>query len=168
MTEYTLDASPKIALDNRAYHLQTAAHSAVRNALLTGDLIRQPCKQCGLPAHAHHDSYYPDRHLDVRWLCPKHHSAWHIENEPEWPTVYEYAPPPPERAREGVSISRTGRPSCPWYWRARKAWYSTMAGKRYRLAREESEAMAMFDRMVAELRAAENRREVIAIADKTA
>src|SRR5690349_9971798 len=51
------------------------------------------CEQCGAePAQAHHDSYYPDRWLDVRWLCPNHHLEWHRENEPEWPSIFEFHP----------------------------------------------------------------------------
>ena len=53
------------------------AHNAVNNAIRDGKLVRQPCEKCGAWAHAHHDDY--DKPLDVRWLCPKHHSKEHHE-----------------------------------------------------------------------------------------
>jgi hypothetical protein len=74
-------------MDDRAYHLQAKAHSAVAKALHNGELTRQPCEVCGGKAQAHHDSYYPDQWLSVRWLCPKHHKDWHDQNEPVWPTI---------------------------------------------------------------------------------
>lgn len=53
-----------------------AAHIAVGNALRDGHLAKQPCEQCGsLDVHAHHDDY--NEPLKVRFLCPKHHQAWH-------------------------------------------------------------------------------------------
>lgn len=51
------------------------AHSGVNNAIRDGRLERQPCEACGARAHAHHDDY--SRPLDVRWLCPRHHSEHH-------------------------------------------------------------------------------------------
>ena len=79
-------------MDDRAYHLQCQAHRAVAHALEIAGIARQPCEVCGGHAQAHHDSYYPERWLDVRWLCAKHHKEWHDANEPEWPTIYEYHP----------------------------------------------------------------------------
>ena len=59
--------------------LKVAAHTAVRKAVVSGELIRKPCEVCGTQgAHAHHDDYAFQ--LDVRWLCPSHHTQWHKEN----------------------------------------------------------------------------------------
>lgn len=53
----------------------------VSRAIRKGDLVRGPCEVCGSPvSHAHHDDYAAP--LVVRWLCPKHHKAWHAENGP--------------------------------------------------------------------------------------
>lgn len=51
-----------------------AAHTAVRSALRSGKLVRQPCEKCGSThrVHAHHDDY--SKPLEVRWLCPEHHA----------------------------------------------------------------------------------------------
>lgn len=49
---------------------------AVRYALKTGKLVRQPCHVCGLEkAEAHHPDY--SRPLDVVWLCRPHHLEVH-------------------------------------------------------------------------------------------
>ena len=57
------------------------AHSKVRNAIMLGTLVPQPCEVCGEKlAEAHHDDY--NKPLEVRWLCKKHHSEWHILNKP--------------------------------------------------------------------------------------
>jgi hypothetical protein len=49
---------------------------AVKYALRTGKLVRQPCAECGeLNVHAHHADY--SRPLDVVWLCPTHHNEVH-------------------------------------------------------------------------------------------
>jgi hypothetical protein len=56
-----------------------AAHVKVGNAIRDGVLVPQPCEVCGeLQVHAHHTDY--DRQLDVMWLCPVHHKAWHKEH----------------------------------------------------------------------------------------
>lgn len=54
------------------------AHRAVAEAISGGNLLRQPCETCGAAALAHHDDYLQP--LDVRWLCRKHHRAWHKEH----------------------------------------------------------------------------------------
>lgn len=56
---------------------------AVSNALRAGQLVRQPCEICGsAPTDAHHDSYRPERQLDIRWLCHvchvEHHNACRV------------------------------------------------------------------------------------------
>jgi len=55
-----------------------AARLAVRRAIQSGTLVRQPCELCGSsPTHGHHDDY--SRPLHVRWLCPKHHREHHAK-----------------------------------------------------------------------------------------
>jgi hypothetical protein len=56
-----------------------AAHVAVYQAIKQGKLTRLPCEACGAAnSEAHHDDYA--KKLDVRWLCPRHHRAWHAEH----------------------------------------------------------------------------------------
>lgn len=51
------------------------ARSAVSNAIRDGRLGRGQCEICCDWAHAHHEDY--SKPLEVRWLCPKHHSEEH-------------------------------------------------------------------------------------------
>lgn len=133
-------------MDQRAYHLQTQAHSAVQYALQRGTLARQPCEKCGVGAQAHHDSYWPEKWLEVRWLCPLHHREWHEHNEPEWPTIFDFHPSDRNCAvLDGPSSTgKAGRHPSPWYWKARKGWYVTLRGKRHRLGQDQAEAHARF------------------------
>lgn len=69
----------------RAYRKENpvkwAAHRAVSNALRAGRITRaDSCESCGAVGtlHGHHDDYA--RPLDVRWLCPACHHAWHAEH----------------------------------------------------------------------------------------
>ena len=56
---------------------KVAARLAVSNAIIAGKLARQPCEICGtLSVEAHHDDY--SNPLEVRWLCPKHHTEHHM------------------------------------------------------------------------------------------
>ena len=53
------------------------AHIAIRHAVQSGILHRQPCVVCGaLNSQAHHDDY--SKPLEVMWLCPAHHAARHV------------------------------------------------------------------------------------------
>lgn len=53
-----------------------AAHILVGNEKRAGRLVPEPCEVCGsLEVHAHHDDY--SKPLEVRWLCPTHHSEYH-------------------------------------------------------------------------------------------
>ena len=53
-----------------------AAQVMVGNSIRDGKLIKGPCEICGSEkVHAHHDDY--SKPLDVRWLCPQHHSDLH-------------------------------------------------------------------------------------------
>ncbi len=48
----------------------------VRDAVKRGDLVREPCEECGaMPTEGHHDDY--SRPLDVRWLCVRCHGLEH-------------------------------------------------------------------------------------------
>jgi len=52
------------------------ARLAVRRALESGTLHRQPCQDCGAThVEAHHPDY--SLPLSVEWLCRKHHSERH-------------------------------------------------------------------------------------------
>lgn len=60
---------------------KVAAHNAVRSAMASGALVRQPCEVCGrAKTDAHHDDY--TKPLAVRWLCRSHHAEWHANNDP--------------------------------------------------------------------------------------
>ncbi len=53
-----------------------SAHQRAYSAIRYGKLEKKPCEVCGSNVvHAHHDDY--SKPLDVRWLCPKHHSEHH-------------------------------------------------------------------------------------------
>lgn len=55
------------------------AHRSANDAIRRGKLKPQPCENCGvLQTRAHHDDYLQP--LNIRWLCPKHHSEWHRIN----------------------------------------------------------------------------------------
>lgn len=75
--------SGKAAESDRRYRKRNPkkheAHKAASSAIKNGKLIKQPCEKCGeLKVYAHHNDY--DKHLDISWLCYKHHNAWHKEN----------------------------------------------------------------------------------------
>jgi hypothetical protein len=58
--------------------LRVKARNAVRNAIASGRLLRQPCRLCGKKAEAHHHAGYTRPNwLNVEWLCKKHHLAGH-------------------------------------------------------------------------------------------
>jgi hypothetical protein len=55
---------------------QVKARNIVRQRIADGRLQRLPCEVCNDPkSHAHHEDY--SKPLDVKWLCPKHHSELH-------------------------------------------------------------------------------------------
>jgi len=71
--DYLTRAAAKWIDNNPAKH---AAHITVATAIKRGKLNKQPCEVCGSSnVHAHHDDY--TKHLEVRWLCPKHHKEAH-------------------------------------------------------------------------------------------
>lgn len=140
--------------DNRAYHLQYSAHRAVALALKSGKLVRQPCEVCGEEGQSHHDSYYPDRWLDVRWLCGEHHRRWHEENEPVWPTIFEYHPSDATDywsapLRAGATRGRNGRPPRPWFRTGRGRWCVVIDGKHHDLGPDHDVAMKRFHELLA-------------------
>ena len=73
----------KVREYDRAYEQrrrdERLAKQAVRSAMRSGRLIRQPCAVCAASAdvEAHHFSYAPQDWLSVIWLCPIHHKAVH-------------------------------------------------------------------------------------------
>lgn len=135
-------------MDERAYHLQPAAHLAVAKALKTGKLFRKPCEECGNTAQAHHDSYYPEKWLDVRWLCGKHHRAWHQENQPIWPTIYEYHPSDFHgHMRNTVRVR-------PWFREQNGCWYVQIDRVQTNLGRDKKIAFERFEKIKADREAA--------------
>ena len=62
--------------------IKNSAGSLARKAVATGLLTKaSSCEQCGKASaaiHGHHDDY--SKPLDVRWLCPLCHAAWHHAN----------------------------------------------------------------------------------------
>lgn len=56
-----------------------SVHITTGNAIRDGKLVKDVCEVCGVyDVVAHHKDY--DKPLEVIWLCPKHHEAWHQEN----------------------------------------------------------------------------------------
>lgn len=56
------------------------AHRKVAYAIKRGYLVEEPCGECARTenVHAHHDDY--SKPLNIRWLCPVCHKAWHLVN----------------------------------------------------------------------------------------
>jgi len=55
-----------------------AANNAVRYALRTGRLVKEPCFICGdIMSESHHASYAKSMRLVVTWLCAAHHNEIH-------------------------------------------------------------------------------------------
>jgi len=77
-TSYKSRHNARTTLWQKNNPLKTTAHKKVRQAILTGDLIVQPCEKCGNPkTEAHHEDY--TKPLDVVWLCSVHHKKRHVE-----------------------------------------------------------------------------------------
>jgi hypothetical protein len=63
------------------------AANAVKYAVKTGKLVRQPCEVCGAEkVEAHHWSYEREHRLDVKWLCQTHHREEHrrLDGKKSW------------------------------------------------------------------------------------
>jgi len=75
-------------LDLRKHRVRARTRQAIRR----GELIPQPCEECGnTEVEAHHPDYdAPDAHLKVRWLCEKHHSL--LEGKRAWTKQMELFP----------------------------------------------------------------------------
>lgn len=60
----------------------SAAHQMVTLAIKSGLLTPAPCEVCSTEVNinAHHDDY--TKPLEVRWLCRRHHAAWHRKHGP--------------------------------------------------------------------------------------
>jgi ribosomal protein S27AE len=57
------------------------AHQAVHRAVKNGTMIKlDQCELCssGFGIEGHHDDY--NKPLEVRWLCSKCHSLWHVDH----------------------------------------------------------------------------------------
>jgi hypothetical protein len=140
-------------MNDKAYHLQPAAHAAVSRAIAAGKLTRLPCEVCSAsPSQAHHDSYYPEKWLEVRWLCPAHHREWHAANEPDWPTVFDYHPT--DRANAGTTTGTSltgssGRPPKPWFRSARNCWCVCLNGTQHNLGPDRERAFTRFHELLA-------------------
>ena len=58
------------------YPEKALAQRLLQSAIRSGKIVRGNCEVCNLPnAQGHHDDYF--KPLDVRWLCPLHHSQHH-------------------------------------------------------------------------------------------
>ncbi len=56
-----------------------SVHVLTGNAIRDGLIQKSCCEVCGTwDVVAHHKDY--DKPLEITWLCPKHHEAWHKEN----------------------------------------------------------------------------------------
>lgn len=66
---------------DRRGDLKGRIHAMLNRAIKKGTIRKQFCEICGkyhrmeMSAHAHHNDYR--KPLEVVWLCPKHHLAWH-------------------------------------------------------------------------------------------
>lgn len=66
---------------NRREKYGISTHKIVSNAIKRGELVKQPCEECGsMEVQAHHDNY--NKPLEVRWLCDTCHKKWHQNNKP--------------------------------------------------------------------------------------
>jgi len=70
----------KTLKEDELYALKVRTRQATYSCIRAGLLVKQPCEVCGTEEaiQAHHDDY--DDHMNVRWLCTKHH-AEHHKNE---------------------------------------------------------------------------------------
>lgn len=67
------------AQHRQAHPDRVAARRAVRLAVKSGRLVRQPCWECGATkVEGHHlFGYEPEFALEVQWLCRNHHLDAH-------------------------------------------------------------------------------------------
>ena len=77
-----------VTIGRETAHRSRNASRLVQDALKSGLLTRGPCEGCGVGPYegerlvviGHHDDY--NKPLEVRWLCPGCHKAWHTTNTP--------------------------------------------------------------------------------------
>jgi ribosomal protein S27AE len=56
-------------------------YNKVWKAISRGKLVKEKCEVCGAEkTQAHHDDY--NKPLEIRWLCKKCHTEWHLNNKP--------------------------------------------------------------------------------------
>lgn len=73
--------------------LKKAFYRVVADAKKRGLIEKQPCEVCGqTKSESHHDD--EKKPLEVRWLCKKHHVAWHKSNKVKNGIIEEVGPPP--------------------------------------------------------------------------
>lgn len=62
---------------NRNHPERAMIHTAISNKLKRGEMVKQPCRECGeVVVDAHHEDY--SKPFDVIWLCRKHHNELHL------------------------------------------------------------------------------------------
>lgn len=66
-----------VALNPAKVKARNSLNYAIRTGIITRDAACEQCSDIGV-MHGHHDDYTLP--LDVRWLCPICHKAWHKEN----------------------------------------------------------------------------------------
>lgn len=65
-----------IATSQRRYPSKHHARVQLHNAVIRGQIKKQPCEVCGIvKVDAHHPDY--SKPLEVKWLCRKHHMEHH-------------------------------------------------------------------------------------------
>lgn len=71
-----------LKIRRKAYPNQTKAQALISRLVAKGDLVKQPCEECGsqINVHAHHDDYLKPN--EIRWLCTAHHRQWHVVHGP--------------------------------------------------------------------------------------
>ncbi len=75
------NARSKLKLLINEPHKICSRHAAAY-AIACGELIPEPCEECGEEkVQAHHDVYAEGKYLDVRWLCTSCHEEWHRNND---------------------------------------------------------------------------------------
>ena len=82
--EYEKNNPEKMRERNNKWREKTGdAMNKVHSAVKRGELTPKPCEACGNPkTEAHHCDY--NKPLDVRWLCRKCHTEWHLHNKPKY------------------------------------------------------------------------------------
>jgi hypothetical protein len=62
-------------------HKKALVRARTRRAVEQGIIVPSPCRDCGaVEVEAHHESYDGKRaHLEVIWLCKRHHALHHGE-----------------------------------------------------------------------------------------